>query len=465
MRNKTTGINKTTVLNISSTFILQGLSFLTIPIFTRLLGAEQYGIFSVYNSWVVVLSCIMGLNVGSSLGTAKHHFKDQYEEFRSSTLLLGTIASALIIAICMALIVPLSKIMGYGYIIYILMVITAFANFIINFAQLTFIYEKKPWSNFIFSITLSVSTIAISILLVLLAKNEERYLGRIVGYSIPYVVIGVVLWFVFYFKKPTLLKKEFVKYALILGVPIVFHSLSQNILSQSDRVMMQLMKVSDADIGIYSLYHSFVGVLATILVAFNNSWAPFFYDDLDNGDWIGLNKKAKNYIELFTVLVIGFLLLSREVSYLLADEEFWPGIDLIPLVAIAIYFTFLYQFPVNFEFYNKKTSIIAIGTCAAAIANIALNIWLIPLLGMYGAAITTAISYFLLFLIHFFVVKLNKNWEYKIQFTSFIPSILLVASTCGLFYLLKEFIICRWVLGALLGVFELYRIYKRKTLF
>ena len=81
---QTTSVNKTTILNISSTFILQGVSFLTIPIFTRMLGSEQYGIFAIYNSWVTILACVMGLNVSSALGTGKYHFQDEYDEFRTS---------------------------------------------------------------------------------------------------------------------------------------------------------------------------------------------------------------------------------------------------------------------------------------------------------------------------------------------------------------------------------------------
>ena len=462
---QTTSVNKTTILNVLSTFILQGVSFLTIPIFTRMLGSEQFGIFSIYNSWVTILACVMGLNVCSSLGTGKYHFQEDYEKFRTSTLLLGTILSAIIIAICIALIVPLSNLMGYGYLVYVVMLFTAFGHFIINFAQLAFIYEKKPLSNFILSIIISLSTVVLSIVLIKLSQSETKYFGRIFGFSIPYIVLAVILWFLFFFNKPASLKKEYIKYALLLGVPIVFHSLSQSILAQSDRIMMQFMEISNSEIGIYSLFYSFTGVMVTILNALNNSWTPFFYDDLKRNDWDSLNRKSKNYIELFTIIISGFILLSREVSYLLANDEFWSGIELIPIIVSSCFFTFLYQFPVNFEFYNKKSFIIAIGTVSAALSNIGLNFVLIPIWGIYGAAAATAISYFLLFLMHFLIVKLNKKWEYKIKFTSFLPSILVVALICVIFYVFKDYVRARWTLGAVLGAFELYRVYKRKTIF
>lgn len=42
--------NKITILNILSTFLLQGIAFITTPLFTRLLGPEQFGIYSLFNS-------------------------------------------------------------------------------------------------------------------------------------------------------------------------------------------------------------------------------------------------------------------------------------------------------------------------------------------------------------------------------------------------------------------------------
>ena len=81
-------INKTTLINVASTILLQGIAVITTPIFTRVLGTAQYGIYAVFYSWVTILSCVAGLGVGSSLGTALYHFKNTYYEFRSSILVL-----------------------------------------------------------------------------------------------------------------------------------------------------------------------------------------------------------------------------------------------------------------------------------------------------------------------------------------------------------------------------------------
>ena len=65
-------VNKTAALNICSAVLLQGMAFLTTPIFTRILGPAQYGIYAVFNSWVLIVTCIMGLGVSNTLGSGRY---------------------------------------------------------------------------------------------------------------------------------------------------------------------------------------------------------------------------------------------------------------------------------------------------------------------------------------------------------------------------------------------------------
>lgn len=459
------GINRITIFNILSTVLIQGINFFTLPIFTRVLGAEQYGIYSVFSSWVMLLTGVMGLGVQSSIGTGKYHFKNKYYSFRSSVLLFGTLFSIILILFVTIFIKPVSIFLGYSFLIVEMLLWTALANFIINFAQNAYIYEKKAGVNFFISVFLTTSTLVLSLYLLTVFSDDDLFLSRVFGVGIPYLLIAVIIWFVLFFKKPSLLQKEYCIYSITMGIPIIFHLLSQNLLSQSDRVMMQKMHISNLEIGIYSFFYSFVSVLSTILTALNNSWCPFYYDDLDSENWEKLDKKCKNYVELFTVLTIGFLLLSREVGYLLSGKEYYSGISILPILVFAVYFTFMYQFPVNFEFFHRKTKIIAIGTCSTAILNIILNFIMIPILGMYGAALATSVSYFLLFLAHYFIVTHMKDVYYHLKMFVFAKGLVITLACTVLFYLLKDWWIVRWGIAIGIGIIELVKILKRKTIF
>ena len=458
-------LNKIVILNILSTFILQGIAFFSTPIFTRMLGASQFGLYSLINSWISILTCVMGLSIHSSIGTGYYTFKNDYVSFRNSILLLSSLIGLIEIIIILLNINIVSGYLGFCNEIIFLICINALCHYIVNFAQTTFIYEKKALSNFILSISISVSTVALSIILINQLSVPKKYIGRIYGMTIPYLIISVIVWSLLYLKRPIGIIKSYCKYAIKIGSPIVFHALSQNILGQSDRIMMQFIGIPASEVGIYSLFYSLCMVMSTILSALNNSWCPFYYDDISEGRWTQLNAKCKNYTELFSVLIIGFILISREVTYLMADETFWGGINIIPILIFAVYFIFMYQFPVNFEFFHKKTNIIAFGTICAGILNIILNAFMIPTMGIYGAALATTISYLGLFLMHSMILNRLKKYSYHIQINIFIPGLLSVIIASILFYVLAGFWYLRWAIGITLGCFELHRIYKRKTIF
>ena len=124
---------------------------------------------------------------------------------------------------------------------------------------------------------------------------------------------------------------------------MVFQNLAYSILGSSDILMLKQM-AGASDSGIYSLAFTLSGIMFTIFGALNNSWTPFFFDDMKQGRRENLVRQGNNFLELFTVLSIGFVLLVREVYHVYADREFWPGLELIP-VFVASYYCLLYTSP------------------------------------------------------------------------------------------------------------------------
>lgn len=465
MTNNSSRQNKQALFNILSTAILSGINFLTIPIFTRMLGAEQYGLYSVFHSWVIIIMCFIALECRTGLGTAKYTFEKEYDAYKASSLVLGTSSAIIFISISIVFKKQLSIILGYPEDVVVLIFICAFAFHIVEFAKSAYIYEKKAEKNLILSVSLALLTVILSLVLLERGIPKERYLSRVYGDAFPYIIIALIIWITTFIKKPIGYNRDYWKYCFAMGFPIIFHGLSQDILKQSNRIMLQHMGHGGVEVGIYSFFCTYTAIVNVVLTALNTTWCPFYYDDLNEGAFDRLKVKCKNYFELFTVISCGFLLVSREICYFFSNSEYWSGMDVIPFLVLGIYFIFMYQFPVNFEFYNRKTKIIALGTFSAAIANIILNILLIPQWGMYGAAFATAISYGLLFVAHYIIVKHLKEMKYHISITRFLPGLLTVIVFSLLFYIFKNYWIIRWGLAIIIGGMELYRIIKRKSIF
>ena len=62
--------NALAFFNILGPIILNGINFFTVPIFTRMLGTENYGIVSIYTTWVQVLSIVMGIQTGGTIAVS-----------------------------------------------------------------------------------------------------------------------------------------------------------------------------------------------------------------------------------------------------------------------------------------------------------------------------------------------------------------------------------------------------------
>ena len=458
-------INRITLLNVISTLFLQGVSFFTIPLFTRLLGAEQYGLFSVYNSRVTILVSIIGFGVSSSIGTGIYYFGEKYIEFRNSILIFIVSTGIGLLFVLNIISIYVSGNTDCNNNLTGVLLLTALSQSIINFANTVFIYEKKAGANLILSVLLTLSTVGFSIYLILHFNFDNRYLGRVYGVIIPTLICAIILSIIMLKGAHICIKREYIRYGLSYGIPIIFHSLAHNILSQSDRLMMEHMSIPSSEIGIYSFFYTFSSVLMILMNTLCNSWVPFYYEDINCEKTFEMNNKCQNLLELFSVLIVGFLLLSREVSHWFASEEFWDGMNIIPFIVAGISFTIMYQFPISYELYYKKAKAVAFGTAGAAMLNIVLNVVLIPSNGMYGAAISTAISYGLLFVFHFIIANNIKGKIYHLKFEFFLPVIILVGASCIGFYLLKDFPVLRWALGMGMGICEIYRIKKRGSVF
>ena len=454
-------INKITFFNILSTVLLQGIAFFTAPVFSRLLGKSNYGIYSVYNTWVSIAAIVMPLQAHSAFAIAKASFpKERQEEYQSSAVSLSITAY-----LCLSVpVLFISLLSGVRLFFIIALIAQGLGTCLVTALQNKFIFEYDAFKNFVLSVSVSIFGIALSLLLVLNMDDAENYRGRIIGASLTNFVAGAFSYLYIFRRGRRFYSKEFWRFTLPITIPTIFHLLGNILLAQSDRLMIDGM-LGDAETGLYSLAVNFSVVISAIYTALNNAWVPFYYDYTKNDDLTSIKVHSRNYLELYTVITCGFMLLSKEVFALFGGKEYEGGSNYIPMLAVGLFFMFLYSFPVNYEFYHKKTRLIAAVTVSSAVINIILNYFLIGSFGVMGAVIATVISYALQFIFHFLSAVFIIGGDFPYRITAFIPWILTAASCCAVSYLLSDQWFIRWPIGALLGIFCLFRIIKRKSIF
>lgn len=458
--------NKIVFFNFLSTVILQGLTFFSAPLFSRLLGTENYGISSVYLTWVQIISILFTLQPCNTLTIARKEFPHERQKaYESSVLFLSFCVFLACSVVVICFIRPLASLIKLSEPLILMVLIQSFGLCCVQFLNTRLTYDFQADKNAILAIVISACTIGLSLLLICLFPAEDNYWGRVLGQVVVYGIAGAVICFFAWKNGRSLINLEFWKFAIPLTIPMVMHSLSGMIMGQSDRVMLQWLD-SAASAGVYSLAVNFTAALSSVWSALNNSWAPFFFEYMKNNQPDEIRRHAKNYLELFTVIAAGFVLLATEVYHVFASEDYWGGTPIIFAIAASHYFTFLYSFAVNYEIFHKKTKAVAIGTFVAAVVNIVLNYIMLHFMGVMGVAVATAISMLVKCLFHHIsAARIKAEYRYPFSVKMFLPYVIafglviaFAASVQGLWWL-------RWGIGAIIGIWELYKIYKRKVIF
>lgn len=447
-----------------SNFVSKGAVFITMPIFTRLMSTQDFGLFSNFSSWLSILSVIATLELFTSLSLAKYDFNDNINDYISSNLLLGTCITGVFYGISLCFKRYLLDFLSFSELeFHILFIYCLVCPAIEMFQVKSRIYYKYKASVIVSLISVLTSTVT-SLLLVILFKN--KYLGRYIGYICPLIALNIIIY-VGFLAKGHKIKARYWKYALIISFPMVWHTLAGTILNSSDRVMITLFRGPD-ETALYSVAHTCTAAVSLLWNSMNAAWSPWAYDQMDTKNFSALKKASRPYILFFGTLVICFLLVAPELLWIFGDDGYVSAIQVIPPLMIAYVFQFVYSLYVNIEFYYKKQVLTAVGTIFAAGLNIALNLIFIPRFGYVAAAYTTLVGYICLFFVHFIIALiLKKSFFYDTIFNM----IFLLAALAIMFamiflypYKIVSLIVRYAIIGVLFVAFIVVMIVFRKEL-
>ena len=441
----------------------RGIAFITTPIFTRLLSTSQYGEFSNFTSWVSIVVVLATLDLSTSVARAKYDFDDRMDQYISSITLFSSMITLLVYIIveCFPGFFCSLFSMDMKYIRFMFLYVMFYPAF--SHLQVKHRIYRKYKFFVAFSLISVVVSAAISVLLVVLL--DDKLLGRVTGYVVPVTLLNLCLW-IFIIAKGRRFSRDCIKYACAISVPLIPHVLSGILLGNSDRIMINQICGAEAN-ALYTLAYQ-ISLLANILWnSMNQAWAPWLFDNIHDERYEQIRSKSKIYLGVFSVLIIGILLISPEVILILGGTAYYEARYVMPPVILSCCFQFIYGMYVNIEIYVKKTFIISVGTVSAALLNIGLNAIFIPKYGYVAAAYTTLVGYVALFFFHYMIVNISIKRLKDIYEKKFIFSIIigLVLASAGTLILLQYNIIRYVVLAVYIMVILYIAIKNREMIF
>ena len=177
------------------------------------------------------------------------------------------------------------------------------------------------------------------------------------------------------------------------GLPTMPAELSLYLLNFVDRIII-VRTVGLAEAGLYSLAIKFAQAVNVLVRGFQLAWPPLAYSIRDDGE----ARRAYAVVVTWFVagcafVVTGIWLLSRWIVRALAAPEFFASYEAVGLLATGVALYALYMVLVVILGRTGRTEFNFPATSAALIANVALNLALVPSLGIVGAGIALVASY------------------------------------------------------------------------
>lgn len=230
---------------------------------------EQYGTFSVYNSWYSIISVFATLNLSAGVyNNCMTKYPNQKKEITSTFQGLSTTVT------CLLFVVYLSSMDFWNNIFQLssIFVVTMFLELLFvpaySFWTVGKRYEFKYVGIVIVTAIIALGSPAVGLLAVL--STDYKAEARVVADALVQVCVGIS-FYVYNFKQgKRFFSREYWTYALKFNLPLIPHYLSMTILNQADRIMIGRM-ISNGAAAIYSIAYSVSSIMNIVTQAINAS--------------------------------------------------------------------------------------------------------------------------------------------------------------------------------------------------
>ena len=293
--------------------LVKGLSFLAIPLFARLMTVEDFGIYSTFSSYVMIMTVLAGFTLHTSVRNAKLDYVDLTGSYCSSVTLLVIGNSLLLLALSLVFAAPLARSLSLEQpYLPALIVLESFGMAMLTFYNSVLSVDYKYKEYLVLSLVYAVAGIGGSVLLILTLCRGQGYLGRILGTLIPAVLVGIYVVFRLWRKDRPRISREYWRYGMAISLPTVPHGLSQLLLNQFDRIMIKSI-IGSTEAGLYSFAYNVGMIFQVITNSMDTAWAPWFFEKMKAREYPVIRRAASAYVVFVSIGAMALALISPEV--------------------------------------------------------------------------------------------------------------------------------------------------------
>lgn len=397
-------------------------AIVVIPLITKLIGIESYGIWVTVLAIVGLFSSVGGMHLHGSLirYTPEESKQNQtYTDVLFLTIIVGMLILILMIVGVHLIDIP-NLLSGSGEIGNNLFILVAFLIFLTLIFKININFPRAKGNVKTYDSLILLKNMIETLVLtgVFLAGKGicEGLLSLVISLGLLNILILFLVILNFDIPYPN--HSNFWKY-FSYSAPMIPKEISGKLLLYSDKFLL-IFFLGPASVGIYSVAESISKPLVNLTNIFNPTLYPTIANEWDKKNFTNISKIYKNIFRYYSILGIpgtaGIIILSEHLMTIISTSETaQQGVYLVPIIIIG-YFLKGYDNSVRYILTSaKRTDIIGGSVAISVIINIFLNLVLIPRYEILGAAFATFISHMTLFSILMYyshsVITLLIPWK------------------------------------------------------
>ena len=443
-------------------------SIFLLPLYTQKLTELDYGFLGLYTMYLGLIGGVRDLGFSQPMVNVFFKYPKKWKIIWASFygfLFLYTIPFALLQSIVLFIAFYYKIGLSNTIIIILLQIINLFVfDLPIKFGSYYFQLSAKPLPIAIVSAISGIITIVFQYYFIVVLNL--RFMAFI--YSL-FISSAVTFLYYFYFTMFRLklypifkIYKTLIKHYLKIALPTIPHNYSSYLLNTSDRLVMDVLKVPQSKIGLYSFAYNFGSYADMLGGSIGMAVSPFSLKGYSLG---------KEYItrNLFFLLQFIFLLGTsifcvwiKEIFGLLVKNL---NLNLTYTMAAIIIFSYvfrpLYWCVINFLGYNEKTNALWKITLIGGLINVVLNIIFIPIYGIMASCVITFFSLLYIGFAGFFLKEFKELTTVNYYPIQWLVSILLLAMIT--YFLIDSFWAYKLIYSFAIIIISILLIFMRRN--
>lgn len=407
-------LGKNTLFVFIGNFGSKVIAFLMLPLYTKWLSVEDYGIVDMINVYVTLLLGVVTASIAESVFVFP---KDQKMKIQKEYFSSGIFISFCFLSITGLIFIATKLLSGFFnfsnvftnniWFIYGLII----SSFLLFYVQhfIKGLGKMKLYSSIGIVLTLSIAIF--SFLLIPELGVYGYLIATMLAYSISALYSIVISKSYSYFLFSSIKKHRYIE-MLKYSIPLIPNGLMWWFIGYFNRPLLEEYTSLEA-IGLFAVANKFPTLIVMMFSVFLSSWQVSALEEFNKNHYREFyNKVLRILLFGLSFFSITLALSSKWLITLVVDQEFHKSWVYIPLLTIPPLLQAVSSFStVNFAAV-KKTKFVSYGSLIGAIVSVLSNFMLIPIFGLWGAIFSIIISYTFMAL-----ARVSFAWKYvKVDF-------------------------------------------------